>query len=46
MRDHDICACVSTEVSPLLSANVSLYPLVLHALEKDTRIHNPEPRHF
>ena len=36
--------CVSTETSPLLSAKASVYPpLVLHALEKGTRIHNPEP---
>ena len=42
--DNNICVCVSTETSPLLSAKTPLYlPLVLHTLEKDTRIHNPEP---
>ena len=39
-----IFVCVSTETYPLLSAEAPLYlPLVLHALEKDTRIDNPEP---
>ena len=42
--DNNICVCVSTKTSPLLNAKAPLYlPLVLEALEKDTRIHIPVP---
>ena len=46
-NDNNICVCVSTETSPLFTVQEPpLYiPLILHALEKDTRIHNPS-RHF
>ena len=44
MYDDNIRLCVSTVTSPLLSAKAPFYlPLVLYKLEKDTRIHCPEP---